>query len=302
MKQPPFLKKGDTIALVCPSGYIALENVTTCIEQLKKWGYNVAIGNTIGGQRTNYFAGTDEQRLCDLQQAIDNKKIQAILCARGGYGLSRIIDALNFDSLKKNPKWIIGFSDITVLHSHINANCNLATAHAPMANAFNDLGYKNKYVLSLKKLLQGQPANYSCKPDKLNKMGTTQAQLVGGNLAIINHLIGTNSIYKTHNKILFIEDIGEYVYAIDRMFLQLKRSGLLNNIAALIIGGFTDIKDTTPSFGSDVNNAIANHLQDCNFPVAFNFPIGHKPENYSVKIGVNYKLNITKAKVELIEI
>lgn len=298
---PSYLKKGDTIGIVCPSGFMAFDKVETCIHTLKNWGYKVIVGNTVGNQ-FNYFSGTDEERLNDLQSMLDDVSIKAILCGRGGYGLSRIIDKINFSTFKKNPKWIIGYSDITLLHSHINKQLRIATIHSPMAAAFNDGGFENQYVLSLQKVIKGSKTKYTCNPHSNNKNGVATGELIGGNLCMIAHTLGTNSVFNTKNKILFLEDIGEYIYNIDRMFLQLKRAGFLKELAGLVIGGFTDLKDTTTPFGQDVYGIIKEHIAEYDFPIAFDFPFGHQTENYALKIGVEYSLNVSKKTVSLKEI
>jgi len=301
-KIPPYLKKGDRIAIACPAGYMLKEKAQTCIATLQQWGFEVMVGNTLGSKSKNYFSGTDEIRLNELQAMLDDKSIKAILCGRGGYGVSRIIDQLDFTRFKKNPKWIIGFSDITLLHAHINRNLKIATLHAPMAAAFNNGENKNEFINSLHKALVGKKAKYVCKADPFNKLGEAKGELVGGNLTLITHLIGTKSDINTKNKILFIEDIGELIYSTDRMLHQLKRSGKLTNLAALIVGGFSDVRDTERPFGKKVKELIKDILQDYNYPVCFDFPVGHKKENYALKIGSNFQLKITKTKVLLSEL
>ena len=299
---PPYLEKGDTIGLVCPAGYMAYEKVSECIRVLtEEWGYRVKVGKTIGGDSGNYFSGTDEERLNDLQQMLDDDTVKAVLCARGGYGTGRIIDQLNFKKFKKKPKWIIGFSDITVLHSHIYSNYYIATLHAPMAAAFNDGGYINEYVQSLKSVLQGDKIRYSCEAHDLNIKGEGIGELVGGNLALLATGVGTGSDIKTRGKILFIEDVGEYLYSIDRMFYQLKRSKKLSRLAGLIIGGFTDNKDTERPFGKTAYEIIHDLVKDYDYPVCFGFPVSHGKENYALKVGVGYKLRVTKNRVFLEE-
>ncbi|MCX6208896.1 MAG: LD-carboxypeptidase [Bacteroidetes bacterium] len=301
MKFPSYLKKGDTIGILCPSGYIPLDKVQICIETLHKWGYTVFVGKTVGHQNS-YFSGTDDERLLDLQQMLNDANIKAILCARGGYGLSRIIDKIDFKYFIKNPKWIVGYSDVTLLHSHINTNLKIATLHSPMAAAFNDDGYKNEYVTSLQKALKGNKAKYSCNPHHLNKTGKVTAELVGGNLCMMAHSIGSTSSYKTKNKILFIEDIGEYIYNIDRMLWQLKRAGFFENILGIVVGGFTDIKDTTIPFGKTIEEVLAEHFNHLNIPIAYHFPVGHQTKNYALKIGGTYTLTITNKQTTLAEI
>jgi muramoyltetrapeptide carboxypeptidase len=288
---PPYLQKGDTIGVVCPAGFMPKKNFQACIDVLQQWGFTVRLGSTPGKQ-FHYFSGTDEERLNDLQQMMDDGEVKAILCARGGYGLSRIIDGVNFKKFVKHPKWIIGFSDITVLHAHIFQHYKIATLHAPMAGAFNDQQYKNKYVQSLKNALMGKPADYSVKGNKLNRQGACEGRLVGGNLALVAHLVGSSSSFNTKNKILFLEDTGEYLYNIDRMMIQLKRAGMLDKLSGLIFGGFTEMKDTTTPFGQTIYEILQHHVRDYDYPVCYDFPVSHNKENYALKIGVKHKLSI----------
>jgi len=298
---PPYLQKGDTIGIVAPAGFMPIEKIQTCIETLDAWGYNVQLGATTHSDSQNYFSGTDDERLNDLQQMLDDRKIKAILCARGGYGTSRIIDRINFKKFRKHPKWIIGFSDITVLHSHIFSNYKIASLHAPMAAAFNNGEFNSPFILSLKDALEGKPSHYECEPHAFNKAGETKGQLIGGNLSLIAHLIGTKSDIKTKNKILFLEDVGEYLYNVDRLMVQLNRSGKLDKLTGLIIGGFTDSKDTERPFGKSVYDIVYEHVNEFNFPVCFGFPVSHDKENYALKVGVKYQLQIQSDKVILWE-
>jgi muramoyltetrapeptide carboxypeptidase len=298
---PPYLQKGDTIGIVAPAGFMPIEKMQTCIETLDSWGYNVQMGATTHSDSQNYFSGTDEERLNDLQQMLDDRNIKAVLCARGGYGTSRIVDRINFKKFRKHPKWIIGFSDITVLHSHLFSNYKIASLHAPMAAAFNDGEFNNPFILSLKDALEGKPSHYECEPNAFNKTGETKGPLVGGNLSLIAHLIGTKSDIKTKNKILFLEDVGEYLYNVDRLLLQLKRSGKLDKLAGLIIGGFTDSKDTERPFGKSVYDIVYEHVNEFDFPICFGFPVSHDKENYALKVGAKYQLQIQNDKVILWE-
>jgi len=301
IKFPPYLEHGDTIGIVCPAGYMALEKAQTCINVLQEWGYKVKIGKTLGSDSQNYFSGTDEERLDDFQQMLDDDEVGAILCARGGYGIGRIIEQINFKKFAHNPKWIIGFSDVTILHSHIYSNYKIATFHALMASAFNDEGYKDEFVLSLKNALEGKKIKYQCSVHELNKKGEAVGDLVGGNLSLLAHLIGSSSDIKTKGKILFLEDVGEYLYNIDRMFYQLKRSGKLDKLAGLIIGGFTDMKDTERPFGKTVYEIMHDVVKEYDYPVCFDFPVSHSKENYALKIGSGYKLKVGKHKVTIEE-
>jgi muramoyltetrapeptide carboxypeptidase len=300
IKIPEYLKQGDTIGVICPSGYMPYKNMETCLQVLEQWGFKVKKGKTLGTQ-FNYFSGTDEKRLADLQQMLDNVEVKAILCARGGYGLSRIIDRVDFTTFIKQPKWIIGYSDITILHSHILSNYNIASMHSPMAAAFNDGGSETKYIKSLLTAITGNPAEYQCEGYKLNKQGTTIGELVGGNLCLLAHLIGSSSSVDTNGKILFIEDIGEYIYNIDRLMLQLQRAGKLQDLAGLVVGSFTDMKDTIIPFGASVYDVIYDKVKDYNYPVCFNFPVGHTQENVALKHGIVHKLEVAENKVSLRE-
>lgn len=301
IKIPPYLKKGDTIGIVCPAGYMAMDKVQTCITTLQEWGYNVKVGKTVGGDSQTYFSGTDEERLTDFQQMLDDDEVKTILCGRGGYGMGRIIDKIDFKKFRKQPKWIVGYSDITVLHSHLYSNYYISSLHAPMAGAFNEEGYKNEFVLSLKNVLQGKRIKYSCPAHEFNRKGEAVGELTGGNLALLAHLTGTNSDSKTKGRILFIEDVGEYSYNVDRMLHQLKRSGKLSRLAGLIVGGFTDMKDTERPFGKPVNEIIREMIKEYDYPVCFDFPVSHTDRNYALKVGVGYKLKIGKTKVVLEE-
>jgi muramoyltetrapeptide carboxypeptidase len=289
---PPYLKKGDTIGLLAPAGFMPMEKMQACIDTLEDWGFNMVLGTTTQSESTNYFSGTDEQRLADLQQMLDDKKLHAIFCARGGYGISRIIDDLNFKKFRRHPKWIIGYSDITVLHAHLFTRYKTASLHAPMAAAFNEDAFSNPYVLSVKDALEGKPAAYECAPHPFNREGKATGRLVGGNLTLLAHLAGTASDIDTDERILFLEDVGEYLYNIDRMLLQLKRSGKLKKLAGLIIGGFTDSKDTERPYGKNAYEIIQEAVKDLECPVCFGFPVSHEKENYALKVGATYTLKV----------
>lgn len=291
---PNYLKEGDKIAITCPAGYMAAEKAQTCIETLNAQGFEVIIGKTLGSDSSNYFSGTDEERRADLQQSLDDKNVKAILFGRGGYGTGRIIDGLDFKNFIKHPKWLIGFSDITLIHGLLFSKYKIASLHAPMAAAFNDGGKDDQYIASLLNSIKGEKQNYSATHNVLNREGHTKGKLVGGNLSLLVNAVGTASDIKTKNCILFVEDLDEQVYHIDRMFWQLKRSGKLENLAGLIIGGFTDIKDTERPFGKNVFEAINDIVSEYDYPVCFDFPVSHEKENVALKIGVKYKLTVNK--------
>jgi muramoyltetrapeptide carboxypeptidase len=298
---PAPLKKNDVIGIVCPAGYMPAIKAQTCVSTLQQWGFKVKVGKTLGNQ-FHYFSGTDEERLNDLQEMLDDKEVKTILCARGGYGLSRIIDNIDFTKFKRNPKWIIGYSDVTVLHAHLYSKLKVASLHSPMAAAFNDGGAHNEFVQSLKKALFGKKSNYNCPAHVLNRKGNAEGELVGGNLSLVCHLVGSFSDVDTKNKILFLEDVGEYLYNIDRLFMQLKRAGKLDKLAGLIIGGFTEMKDTTIPFGQNVYELIKDKVAEYDYPVCFDFPVSHSDRNYTLKVGVKHTLEINKTKVRLSEV
>ena len=299
IKIPPYLLKGDTIGIVCPSGFMPAEKAQTCIKVLQEWGYQVKIGKTLGHQ-FHYFSGTDEERLEDLQQMLDDTHVKAILCGRGGYGMSRIIDQLDFKTFKKNPKWIIGYSDITLLHGHLYTQLKTASLHSPMAAAFNDGEFENEYIQSLKKILRGGAYKYRSTAHPFNQFGTTTGVLVGGNLSLLAHMIGSRSAFDFKKKILFIEDIGEYIYNIDRMMIQLERNNVFKDLSGLIIGGFTDMKDTVIPFGATIAEVIHERVKKYKYPICFDFPVSHSKENYPLKVGAMHELKVGKGGAFLV--
>ena len=302
MTIPSYLKKGDTIGITCPAGYMYADKAQTCIETLQQWGYQVMVGKTLGSDSTNYFSGTDIERADELQAMLDDPNINAILFGRGGYGMGRILPMLNFKKFKKHPKWLIGFSDITVMHTHLFSNLKIASLHAPMAAAFNNGGDSNEYIGSLKKALKGIKMNYSAASHPFNKFGSATGKLIGGNLSLLAHLIGTPSDYNTKNCILFIEDIGEYLYNADRMLRQLKGAGKIDKVSGIILGGFTDMKDTDRPFGKSMDEILQEITADLNIPVCFHFPVSHDTDNVALKIGVECNLIVGAKKVTLKEL
>lgn len=298
---PPYLKAGDTIAITCPAGYMAADKAAACIEALQQQGYKVVVGRTLGSDSQTYFSGTDEERLDELQAFLDDKSINAILFGRGGYGTGRIIDRIDFKKFAQHPKWLIGFSDITILLSHLYSNYKIASMHAPMAAAFNDDGFKNEYVGSLLAALRGEKANYKVPSNTNSRLGTAKGKLIGGNLSLLANATGTPSDLKTKGCILFLEDIGEQLYNIDRMLYQIKRSGKLKNLAGLVIGGFTDLKDTDRPFGKNIYQIISGLVAEYDYPVCYDFPVSHNKENYALKVGVKYKLTVNEEGAALKE-
>jgi len=286
---PPFLKPGDAIGITCPAGYVSHERIAYAVDVLQRWGFRVVLGATIG-TGDYYFSGHDGERLTDLQTMLDDEDIKAILMGRGGYGTSRIIDALDFTAFSQAPKWICGFSDITVLHSHIQQMLGIATLHGPMCGAFTPESEDSYYIQSLRKAFTGEPLEYSFPASAYNRPGIAEGVVVGGNLAILGHLSGSVSQASTDGKILFIEDIGEHLYNVDRLMLNLKRSGQLSGLKGLLLGAFTDMEDTERPFGQTLEEIIWDKVEEYDYPVAFNFPCGHDTENVTLPLGVQMRL------------
>jgi len=298
--QPEYLKSGDTISIVAPSGVLNNfdDKITKAINIFKSWGLNVVIGNHIF-DKNGHFAGTDKNREKDFQKALDNKNIKAIWCARGGYGAVRIIDKLNFDNYLKNPKWIIGFSDITVIHNKLNF-LNSESIHAMMITGFEDIGQNNDSLSKLKNVLFGDSLSYSIASNKNNKTGKSEGIIVGGNLTLIQSTIGSKTELKMKDKILFIEEIGEYAYHIDRMLYSLKRAGYFENCKGLIVGQISDVKKNTTDFGRSINELILDVLDEYNFPILFDFPAGHEKTNFPIILGRKVILDVSKSDGKVI--
>ena len=298
MTLPPFLQPRSTIAITCPSGFLMRSHAEMARETLTDWQLNVEIGESVGHE-WHYFSGDDDFRRNELQSLLDRPDVAAIMAGRGGYGLSRIIDQLDFSTFKKHPKWIIGFSDITVLHSQIHTQCGITSIHGPMCHAFMERDTHLPHLEMLKNMLSGEPSHYIAKRHELNRCGYATGILTGGNLAILAHLCGSVSQPDTKEKILFIEDVGEYIYALDRMMLGLKRAGMLDNIAGLICGGFTELKDTDRPFGMGVPELIMEKVAEYDYPVCFDFSAGHIRDNYPLMLGRKHSLTIQEDLVQL---
>ncbi|MFH0894639.1 MAG: LD-carboxypeptidase [Bacteroidota bacterium] len=291
MIQPDYLKPGDTIAILAPARKVSAEEMQPSISKLKEWGFHVICSEHMFGD-FNQYSGTDAERVSDFQKMIDHPEVKAILCGRGGYGIIRIIDKINFTSFQKNPKWICGFSDVTVLHAHINQCMNTETLHCAMPINFPVDGSNNEAILSLKNVLTGEKLSYHFPENKHNKKGNAKGILVGGNLSLLYALQGSCSFPDTENKILFIEDLDEYLYHIDRMMVSLKRAGKLKNLAGLVIGGMTEMKDNTVPFGKTPEEIIMDAVSEYQFPVCFDFPAGHIPDNNAMIMGRNVNLEV----------
>ena len=289
----PYLKKGDKIAITCPAKKL-LAPMTDAINLIGSWGLDVVCGDTLSASY-HQFAGDDDERAADLQRFIDDDSIKAIIAARGGYGTIRIIDKIDFSRLHANPKWIIGFSDITVLHSHIHANCHLPTLHGQMPVNVHDASATS--LQSLKDALFGQPVAYNFRSHSLNRPGQARAAVIGGNLSLLVAMLGSVSDMNYSGKILFIEDVGEYLYAVDRMLYTLKRAGKLSKLAGLMIGGFSELKDNDIPFGQTVAQMIMHLVAEYDYPVCFDFPAGHIPDNQAIILGRTLALDVEQHQV-----
>ncbi len=296
MQTPTYLNPGDKIAIVAPARKISMEELQPAVDVLTSWGYEVVFGDNLFNE-FNQYSGSDEERTLDFQNALDADDIKAIICARGGYGTLRIIDKLDFTKFINNPKWIIGYSDVTVLHSHINKNYSIETLHATMPVNFPKDGSINQSLASLQIALQGESLSYCIENHALNRNGITSGKLCGGNLSILYALTASVSDIDTKDKILFIEDLDEYLYHIDRMMLNLKRSGKLANLAGLIVGGMSEMRDNTIPFGMTAEEIIIEAVAEYDYPVCFNFPAGHISDNNALIMGRNVYLNVADSVV-----
>jgi muramoyltetrapeptide carboxypeptidase len=298
MTTPQFLIPGDNIGIVATARKISPAELKPAIDKFSEWGLRVVLGKNIFSE-VNQYAGSDEQRLSDLQQMLDDDTVNAIIIARGGYGTVRIIDNIDFSKFIKNPKWIIGYSDVTVLHSHIHQNFEIETLHATMPLNFPADGRDNSTLTSLKKGLFGEKLDYNIKANTLNKRGTATGILTGGNLSLLYALASTTSDINTSGKILFMEDLDEYLYHIDRMMMQIKRSGKLKNLAGLIVGGMTEMKDNAIPFGKTAYEIIAEAVSEYNYPVCYGFPAGHINDNHALILGRKINLDVSPEKIKI---
>lgn len=293
--KPKYLKKGDTVAIVAPSGVLKNYNgyILKAKELLKSWELEVVIGENVFNDN-GHFAGTDNQRSADFQLALDDKAIKAIWCARGGYGAMRVIDNLNFEKYKENPKWIIGYSDITAIHNDLHNNKS-ESIHGIMCKSLEKIDVDNNESISLlKKTLFGEKLSYTIEGNNYNIEGNSNGQLIGGNLTLLHCLLGSESSIDTDGKILFIEDLGEYLYHIDRMLISLKRAGYFDNCKGLIVGDFTEMRKNTTPFGRNLKELILDIVKEYDFPVSFGFPAGHGEKNYPMILGREINLEVSK--------
>ena len=295
MISPKRINIGDKVGLLSTARKISLFELNPAIQVLDSWGVRVVFGEFLF-EEENQFSGTVEQRSADLQNMIDNDEIKAIFFVRGGYGTVQIIDKVNFSKLHQNHKWIIGYSDITVLHSHLN-KLGLETLHATMPINFS----KNtkKSLDSLQKVIFGERNVIKVEAHKLNRYGSVEAEIVGGNLSILYSLLGSDSDVQTEGKILFVEDLDEYLYHVDRMIINMKRNNKFRSLKGMIIGGMTSMNDNKIPFGKTAEEIILEYIKEYNFPVCFGFPSGHLDDNRSIRLGAKSLLEINKNGVNL---
>jgi muramoyltetrapeptide carboxypeptidase len=289
---PPALKIGECIGIIAPARRVLHQEINPAIRFLTGKGFMVKTSPHLFAEH-HQFSGTEEERANDFMDMIEDKSVRVILCARGGYGSVRLLEHLNFRKLQQNPKWIVGYSDITVFHSLLNGWYGIETIHGPMPFNFPSDGSSNESLECLVRVLMGENPKYTAAPHPLNKMGKAEGILVGGNLSILNSLAGTDSDINAAGKILFIEDLDEYLYHVDRMMMNLKHSGKLKSIVGLVVGGLTDMKDNHVPFGYTPHQIVVNALKDYNIPICFDFQAGHVEPNYSLVMGrrVNLEVN-----------
>lgn len=299
MITPPYLVKGDKIAIVATARKISEQDILPAVNKLREWGLEVVLGNNLL-KEFNQYAGTDKERTEDFQGMLDDESIKAIICARGGYGTVRIIDNIDFSKFIKNPKWLVGYSDATVLHSHIHTNYGIETMHAVMPfNTEQWTADNGPSIETLRKSLFGEKLLYSIFPSPLSRQGKARGILTGGNLSILYSLCGSKSDINTEGKILFIEDLDEYLYHIDRIMMNLKRTGKLDKLAGLIVGGMTEMKDNTVLYGKTAEEIIFEAIDEYDYPVCFGFPAGHIQDNYALILGREVSLRIENGTLEL---
>lgn len=290
MITPPFLSTGDSIGIVAPAGIVDPEKLIKGIRTLESWGYHVIRGKFL---LDNFyrFSSKDENRLSDLQIMFDNPEIKAIFAGRGGYGIVRIIDSLSFDKFINHPKWFIGFSDLTMLHAYIN-KLGIESIHGPMASHLDTEYLSEPALIQLRNILAGGKNTHRFPTHPLSKHGVASGELTGGNLSMICSNTGTYSDFDTAGKIMLIEDINEHHYHIDRMMWQMKRSGKLENLSALIVGDFTDPRDDPSVFGKTCYEIVADALSCYDYPVLYGFPAGHEYDNRPLILGRMTQINI----------
>jgi len=294
---PPALKKGDKIGVVSPAGKISSSDVLPAVEWLRAVGYEVILGEHIFNEY-NLFSGNDLQRAADFQQMLDDSEVKVLLSARGGYGCLRTWQQLDFSRFLKMPKWVVGFSDVTVFHSYLNT-LGIASLHGVMPRFFLEEGEPSESLNSLMRLLKRDSFSYLIPPHPLNRSGEAVGELIGGNLSILYSLRGTPLDVDTRGKILFIEDLSEFLYHLDRIMQNFKVGGVFDQLAGVIVGAFTEMNDSGTPFGKEAVEIIAEALEDYNFPVCFGFPAGHVQRNLALPFGQQVQLNLATEQITL---
>lgn len=292
--RPPALRPGDTVGIVAPARKVSREEMAPAIDMIGEWGYRVAEGEHLYGS-CNQYSGSDEARAADFQRMLDDPSVKAVFCARGGYGSVRIIDRLDFSRFMAEPKWIVGYSDITVFHSHVNRHCGVQTLHAAMPINFPADRKMNSSLQSLKDILEGGSPEYHLHTHPFNRPGKAEGILCGGNLSMLYSLSGTSTDIDTDGKVLFIEDLDEYLYHVDRMMMNLKRSGRLEGLAGLIVGGMNKMNDNEIPFGKPAYEIVAETVSSFLFPVIFGFRSGHTPENMALIMGAGVTMEAAES-------
>ncbi|WP_066223294.1 S66 peptidase family protein [Formosa haliotis] len=293
--KPPYLKVGDTVAIVAPSGVLKNKEgeVNRAKALLKSWGLHAVVGKHVFTQH-GHFAGSDKQRAADFQEALDDPKVKAIWCARGGYGTVRMMDLLDYTKFKAQPKWVIGYSDITGLHNQIH-NLGYQSLHAMMCSSLpQNLDDIPETISSFKDAIFGTPLSYNLAGSSYNKTGTVIAPLTGGNLTLLHTMLGSETSIDTAGEILFIEEIGEYAYHIDRMLQSLKRAGYFEQCKGILVGDMSKVRKNTTNFGRTIDEIILDVVAEYDFPVAFNMPAGHEKDNRAMYLGRMVELKVTK--------
>ena len=296
---PPYLQPGDEVAILSPASFPPTDNWKMGVKVLENWGLKV---RTAPNYLSRHFGlgGTDAERLADLQQMLDDPSIKAIFPIRGGYGVSRLLDSLDFSGFISSPKWVVGFSDITALLCELDSK-GFASIHGPMPHNFCQKGGESALQNLYTALFEGV-VSVAAPSNPLNRLGEASAEIIGGNLSLLSHLVGSRSFASTEGKILFIEEIGERLYHVDRMLLQLKRAGLFQNLAGLLLGGFTDCNEASLSIGKTAFELVAEHTSGTSYPIAFDFPAGHIPNNQPLLFGVKTKMLVNAQGIQLTDI
>lgn len=296
MKIPPYLVPGSTIGICAPARKVSPEELAPGISLLESWGFKVKTAKNLYGA-DHQFSGTDAQRAADVQELMDDPSVDSIISARGGYGCVRIIDKLNFTKFERNPKWIIGFSDLTVFHNHLHQNFSIPSIHAAMVFSMGGDRCTADALENLRKMLMGEEIRYSVVSSPFNRSGSAEGILVGGNLSLMYALSGSASDIDTRGKILFLEDLDEYLYHIDRMMMQLKRSGKLEGLSGLIVGGMSDMRDNAIPFGKTAEEIVAEAVSEYTFPVCMNFPAGHIQNNQPLLMGGRVRMEVGETSI-----